>query len=178
MSLQLPKAPQLPNNHLAEQLVQFCKSSGWHLAIAESLTGGLLSAKLVEIPSASKVFIGSVVAYSSNLKRELLDVDEQILKEHGAVSAEVARQMANGVRKRLSAAEGIAIEQVIGLATTGVAGPDKQDGAPVGRVYIGISSAKLPQGSIVVELALSGDRNQIREQAANAALLNLWEHLQ
>ncbi|WP_435191633.1 nicotinamide-nucleotide amidohydrolase family protein [Streptomyces sp. bgisy126] len=104
---------------------------GQTLAVAESLTGGLLAAELTGVPGASASFRGSVTAYATALKHELLGVDAVLLAERGAVDPEVASQMAAGVRARLGADWGI--------ATTGVAGPEPQDGQPVGTVYVAVA---------------------------------------
>ncbi|MDF4253076.1 nicotinamide-nucleotide amidohydrolase family protein [Streptomyces sp. WMMB303] len=102
------------------------------LAVAESLTGGLVAAEITGVPGASRVFRGSVTAYATSLKRDVLGVDGALLEERGAVDAEVARRMAHGVRTVLGADWG--------LATTGVAGPEPQDGQPVGTVYVAIAA--------------------------------------
>ncbi|MDI1457603.1 CinA family protein, partial [Streptomyces sp. ATE26] len=112
----------------ATELVRLLTVRGESLAVAESLTGGLVAAEITGVPGASKVFRGSVTAYATELKRELLGVDATLLAERGAVDPQVAGQMAAGVRKALGADWG--------LATTGVAGPDPQDGQSVGTVFV------------------------------------------
>jgi len=136
------------------------------LAVAESLTGGALAAALVEVPGASVVLRGSVVAYATDLKARLLGVSQELLEAYGAVHPDVARAMARGARERLSADWG--------LATTGVAGPTPQDGRPVGEVHVAVSSAK---GDQVRSLSLRGDRQRIRRAAALGALGLLLESL-
>ncbi|MFC9331594.1 CinA family protein [Kitasatospora sp. NPDC057015] len=136
------------------------------LAVAESLTGGLLAATLVDVPGASTTFRGSVTAYATELKASVLGVDEGLLAVHGPVHPVVARQMAEGVRRLLGA--------TYGLATTGVAGPDPQDGRPVGTVYLAFAS---PAGSLVSSPRLSGERATIRRKAVTAALELLLERL-
>lgn len=106
------------------------------VAVAESLTGGLLGAELTYVPGSSETFAGGVTAYETRLKHELLGVSASLLEERGAVDPEVAVQMAEGARERLGA--------VYGLGVTGVAGPGSQDGKSVGTVHIGISG---PRGS-------------------------------
>ncbi|GGV03536.1 CinA-like protein [Actinomadura cremea] len=101
------------------------------VAAAESLTGGLIGAELTAMPGSSSTFAGGMVAYTTDLKRSLLDVPGDLLAEHGAVHPDVAAAMAAGVRDRLGATYGIAV--------TGVAGPEAQDGRPVGTVYIGVA---------------------------------------
>lgn len=104
---------------------------GETLAVAESLTGGLVAAELTSVPGASQAFRGSVTAYATSLKRDVLGVDGALLAERGAVDPAVARSMAAGVRRVLGADWGI--------STTGVAGPEPQDGKPVGTVFIAVS---------------------------------------
>jgi nicotinamide-nucleotide amidase len=143
----------------AAKVLQTLESRGWSLALAESLTGGLLADAFVSIPGASKVLRGSIVAYATEIKHELLGVDESLLAEVGAVDPGVAIEMAVGAANRLGAD--------VGLSATGVAGPDEQDGNPVGTVFIGIVT---PNGSDVLPLQLVGSRQEIREQAASAAV--------
>lgn len=143
----------------------------WSLAVAESLTGGLLTAELVRIPGASAVLRGGVVAYDTTIKHSVLGVDAEVLSAHGAVHPDVAAQMASGVRDVLAVAGEPAY---IGISTTGVAGPDPQDGQPVGTVYLGFAI-----GSEVhtTRLALTGDRNEIRAGTVTASLATLLELL-
>ncbi len=143
----------------AAALLTELQRRGLTLAVAESLTGGLLADTIVSVPGASAVFRGGVVAYSTDLKRTILGVDGGLLDEHGAVHPEVARQMAEGVCDLCRAD--------IGLATTGVAGPDPQDGHQAGEVYIAVAGP----GSISVErLDLDGDRARIRAATVDRLL--------
>lgn len=144
---------------LAQQVQDELRALGATLAVAESLTGGLLAAELVEVPGASDFFRGSVTAYATDLKASLLGVDEGLLAVHGPVHPVVARQMAEGVRHRLGA--------TFGLATTGVAGPGSQDGKAAGTVYLGFAG---PGGTVARSLRLSGDRATIRRMAVTGAL--------
>ncbi|UNO43784.1 nicotinamide-nucleotide amidohydrolase family protein [Streptomyces sp. MST-110588] len=140
---------------------------GQSLAVAESLTGGLVAGELTAVPGASRVFRGSVTAYATELKHELLGVDAALLAAHGAVHADVARQMATGVRRVLGADWGI--------ATTGVAGPDPQDGQPVGTVFV---AAEGPDGAgSVRRLTLDGDRHRIRRSSVGAVIELLLSEL-
>lgn len=164
-----------PAGTSAGALLDSLSSKGFHLAIAESLTGGLLTSAFVDVPGASRVLLGSVIAYQSELKHQLLGVSRPLLQEQGAVDAEVVAQMAAGVRLKLASKSGIDESRVIGVATTGVAGPDPQDGKPAGTVFIGISS---PDGDYVYPLELSGTRSEIRTAAVASALDALWEHFQ
>jgi nicotinamide-nucleotide amidase len=157
----------------AAALLEALASRGLHLAVAESLTGGLLTSAFVGIPGASKVLLGSIVAYQTELKHQLLGVSRPLLQEQGAVDAEVVAQMAAGVRSKLAIKSGFAESDVIGVATTGVAGPEAQDGKPAGTVFIGISG---PTGDFVYPLQLSGARAEIRAASVEIALEALREH--
>jgi nicotinamide-nucleotide amidase len=136
---------------LARRVHALLQARGQTVAVAESLTGGLVAAALTDIPGASASFRGGIVSYATELKAALLGVDAAMLASHGAVYAPVATAMANGVRVRLGAS--------YGLATTGVAGPEPQDGQPVGTVHIAVSAEN---DTVVRTLALSGDRSEIR----------------
>jgi nicotinamide-nucleotide amidase len=159
----------------AAEVLDALASKGLRLAVAESLTGGLLTSAFVDIPGASKVLLGSIVAYQTELKHQLLGVSRPLLQEQGAVDAEVVAQMASGVRTKLAAKSGHDESSVVGVATTGVAGPNSQDGKEAGAVFIGISG---PTGDFVYPLALTGDRREIRAESVQAALDALWEHFQ
>jgi nicotinamide-nucleotide amidase len=148
----------------AAALVAALTSRNLTIAVAESLTGGLLVAELVRIPGASAVVCGGVVAYQTPLKHSLLGVDSTLLADHGAVHPEVARQMATGVRTAL-AVDGRPAD--IGVATTGVAGPHEQDGQPVGTVYLGLAFGDSVEA---IGIRLVGDRSQIRAQSVEHAL--------
>jgi nicotinamide-nucleotide amidase len=149
-----------------------CTSRGLTIAVAESLTGGLLVAELIRTPGASAVVVGGVVAYNTAIKQSILGVDAGLLAEKGAVDPDVAMQMATGVRERLAINGRVAD---IGIATTGVAGPDPQDGQPVGTVFIGIASAT---GVSSVALHLVGDRDDIRSAVVSESLVQLTKLLQ
>ncbi|MFG6443678.1 CinA family protein [Microbacterium sp. P06] len=148
----------------AARLIDRLAELGWTVAIAESLTGGLVVSSLVEVPGASRVLRGGIVAYDTAIKRSLLGVDATLLEAHGAVHPRVARQMAEGVREAL-VVDGRPAD--VGIATTGIAGPGSPDGQPVGTVHIAIST---PLGTRVDTLALSGDREVIRQEAARIAV--------
>lgn len=139
---------------------------GETVAVAESLTGGLLGATLTEAAGASATFRGGVTAYATPLKATLLDVPGAMLEQPGPVSGPVVAAMAAGARARLGA--------TYGLALSGVAGPEEQDGQPVGTVYVGLSA---PGGGTVRGLWLPGDRPRIRTYAVVAALDLLRRHL-
>ena len=143
----------------AAELIALLAARQLSLAVAESLTGGLLAGALTDVPGASAVFLGGVVAYATELKAVLLGVDRAVLAVQGAVSAEVAEAMATGVRGRLGA--------TVGAATTGVAGPDPAEGKPAGTVYIAASAGDKTR---VRQLALSGSRAAIRAETVREAL--------
>lgn len=160
---------------LAMKLGSLASSRALRIAAAESLTGGLLSSAIVSAAGASHYFVGAIVAYDTAVKHSLLGVDPQLLRTNGPVDDEVARQMARGVREACGAtlATDVKNRQVdIGVATTGVAGPDPdpQTGQPVGTIWIGVSSDR---GERAVHLQLSGTRLQIREATVHAALQEL-----
>lgn len=152
---------------VAAGALELLAGRGQSLAVAESLTGGLVAGALTAVPGASRVVRGSVTAYATEVKREVLGVDGALLAARGAVDAEVARQMADGVRRVLASDWGI--------ATTGVAGPEPQDGQPVGTVYVAVRG---PGGvGEVRRLALSGDRGRIRQDTIDAVLALLLSEL-
>lgn len=136
------------------------------VATAESLTGGLVCAALTDVPGASAAVRGAVVAYATELKAVILGVDAELLAARGAVDPEVARQMAKGVC-RVTGAD-------LGVATTGVAGPDPQDGYPVGTVHVAVAA---PGSTRVLSALLTGDRAQIRRQTVKSAVKLLVEVL-
>ncbi len=140
-------------------LLNALEERGETLAVAESLTGGVANAFLSDVPGASKVLRGGVIAYSIDMKADILGVSRDLITEKGVVSAETAIAMAEGVRKISGA--------TYGLSTTGEAGPQSQSGADVGTVFIGIADAN---GSRAVERHFSGDRDAIRRRASLAAI--------
>jgi nicotinamide-nucleotide amidase len=146
---------------------------GATVAVAESLTGGLLGAELTGMPGSSATFLGGVVAYATHLKHSLLGVPAELLAAHGAVHPEVATAMAAGVRERLGA--------TYGLAVTGVAGPDPQDGQPVGTVHVAVADTGAHPRIKSVQLPVSGDgeraRGPIRRMTVVHALDLLRRHL-
>ncbi len=161
------------------QQIELAATCGVRVAVAESLTGGLLAGALVGVPGASRVFSGGVVAYDTFLKTSVLDVDADLLAAVGPVDAEVAKQMARGVRRVCAtprSAGEVPTDAEIGLSTTGVAGPDPDPatGQAVGTVWIGVSSSR---GERAVKLQASGDRHQIRSQTVAAALREFTDEL-
>lgn len=144
----------------AAGLLDALVARGETVATAESLTGGLLAAAFTDVPGSSRAFRGGVVSYATDLKASLLGVPRDVLAALGAVDESVAVLMARGVRERCGA--------TYGLATTGVAGPDPQDGKPPGTVHLAVAA---PGGQAAARtLELPGDRAAIRSATVAAAL--------
>jgi nicotinamide-nucleotide amidase len=145
---------------LAERLQGVCLGRGLSVALAESCTGGLVAASITEVAGSSGYFLGGVVAYANAAKETHLGVPTAVLAAHGAVSAQVAKEMAQGARARFVS--------TFAASITGVAGPDGGSAEkPVGLVYLGLAR----EGVVDVRrLQLTGDRAAIREAAARAAL--------
>jgi nicotinamide-nucleotide amidase len=144
---------------LAKEAIERLTTAGQSVAVAESLTGGLLAAALTSVAGASVVVRGGVVAYATELKTVLLGVPAGLLARHGPVHPEVAAAMATGVRQRLGA--------TYGAATTGVAGPGPAEGKPQGTVFIAVDG---PGGAASAALQLAGDRRDVREGSVRAVL--------
>lgn len=142
----------------AAAIVRRLIERGETLATAESLTGGRLGATIASVPGASAAYSGGVISYATEVKQSLLGVPADLVAEAGVVSAQCAAAMAEGVRRLLGA--------TWGLSTTGVAGPDKQEGKSVGTVFVAISGPV----DRVEQLALHGDREQIQLESVEAAL--------
>lgn len=166
----------------ATELVRTLDRVGQTVACCESLTAGLLSATIAEVPGASRVLRGGLVTYATDLKETLAGVDSAVLEQHGPVAAETAAQMAQGARRVCGADWG--------LALTGVAGPDPQDGHPVGEVFLGVAgpagvvetSRVAPAGNLRWALSpheptpvpvVVGDRAEIRAMSVDFALSEL-----
>ena len=153
-------AGSAPGAGSAAEVVRAAVAAGLTLATAESLTAGMLAAELGTVPGVSAVLQGGVVAYANSVKKKVLGVDGGLLETAGSVDAEVAKQMAAGVRRLLAAD--------IGISTTGVAGPQPHDGKPVGCVFIAVAG---PEQTMVREFLFTGDRAAIRRSACDEALL-------
>ena len=149
----------------AALLVADCIGRGLTLATAESLTAGLLASTIAEIPGCSAMLRGSLVTYHVDLKQDLLDVSDDALAD-GVVSRAVALEMARAAARLLVAD--------IGVATTGVAGPDPHDGAAAGSVWIAVSG---PTGDRAAHLVIDGDRQQVRRQTVAACLALVTDSL-
>lgn len=151
---------------LPERLITALTAAGATVAAAESLTGGLLTARLTSVPGASMVVRGGVVSYATDVKAEVLGVDPGLLASVGPVDGRVAEQMARGVRRLMGA--------TYGVATTGEAGPDSATGAPVGTVYVAVAG----EAGVRWRAAhLTGDRGSVREGAVGEALSLLSEFI-
>lgn len=150
------------------QIVAGLAASGKTLAVAESITGGLLAAEVVAVPGASAVFRGGVVAYATELKSDVLGVDRKLLADRGPVDPAVAAAMAAGVARRLGAD--------IGVASTGVAGPAPLGGIGPGLVFVAVSDSAAGVSS-VRGLQLSGDRGEIRAETVARAVALLAEYV-
>ena len=145
---------------ISEIVLDLCRARALTLATAESCTGGMVATRLTGVPGASDVFRGSVVAYADDVKESGLDVSDDLIAEHGAVSAEVAAAMATGARERLGAD--------VAVAVTGVAGPG--GGTPEKPVGLVFAHAVGPDGEKSVRTELPGDREMIRGRATAASL--------
>ncbi len=148
----------------AEQVLSLLGGTHRTLAVAESLTGGLLTDAFVRVPGASAVLRGGAVTYATGLKHDLLGVDADLLAAEGPVHPAVARAMADGVRRAL-ALDGRVAD--VGVSTTGVAGPEPQGGRPPGTVYAGVA---VGQRVLAVEGRFGGDRAAVRAAAVDLAL--------
>lgn len=152
---------------LAEEVGKLLRSKGLTISVAESCTGGRLGDVLTDVPGSSDYFLGGVISYSNDAKVGLLGVNSRTLKAKGAVSEEVAIQMASGARKRLGAD--------IGIGITGVAGPSGGTPTkPVGLVYVAVSSRGSSECSRNV---FRGSRSSIKDQSARKAMEMLGKFL-
>ena len=144
-------------NDLAFELIQKLGQHNLTISVAESLTGGLVAASLTQIPGASAVFKGGIIAYRDETKEQVLKVDPALIIKFTSISDPVAQSMATNIREIMNTD--------IGIATTGVAGPDKSEGFAPGIVFVAIS---IGDHNICQKLELVGDRTQIRDQSVNA----------
>jgi PncC family amidohydrolase len=143
------------------------KERGWTLSIAESCTGGLISDRLTDVPGSSDYFEGGMVTYSNESKAKHLGIPLDYIKKYGAVSPQVARKMAQGVRK--------AFNTTFGLSTTGVAGPTGgTKRAPIGRIFIGFTNGRR---TWVRREDFKGSRREIKRKAAERSLKFFYETL-
>jgi PncC family amidohydrolase len=163
---------QPPDEHalfaLAERLQAAALNRHVTVAVAESCTGGLVAHAITQIPGSSDYFRGGIVSYSNDAKLELLDVPDDVLRGHGAVSAQTAREMALGAMRHLKAD--------LAASVTGVAGPGGgSDAKPVGLVYVGVADAS---GVDVRRFVWPHDRGGNKAASAEAALAFLLERIE
>lgn len=152
---------------IEDKVGELLEKKGLSLSIAESCTGGLLSYLITSVPGSSKYFRGGIVAYSNQLKEKFLHIPKEIIEKFGSVSSEVAKSMAEEIRKNG--------ETDLGLAITGIAGPGGGTKIkPVGLVYIALAA---PDETECKSFNISGDRKIIRSQSASKALYILRDYL-
>ncbi len=157
-----------------EKILNRLRSQSKYLVVAESLTGGLLTARFAAIAGASDVLLTGIVAYDTRLKHELLGVSNQLLENQGPVDPEVAAQMADGLRSRIANKTGIDSGQIVAISTTGVAGPAAQGDKPVGELYIAVSQSGATK---VFAHQLDGERGQIQNSAVLLGVGHLWDEI-
>jgi len=146
----------------AVEVVEALSARKETIAIAESLTGGALSSALTDVPGTSHVYVGSIIAYSVDIKSRELGVKKSTLENEGVVSEAVALEMADGIRSKFASTWAV--------STTGVAGPGPSHGIPSGTVWIAIIG---PGHRETIALALDGDRDAVRRGAVESALATL-----
>jgi PncC family amidohydrolase len=152
---------------LEKVIGEYLREMGWTLSIAESCTGGLISDRITDVSGSSDYFEGGMVTYSNESKAKHLGIRLDDIKKYGAVSPQVVKKMAQGVRK--------AFGTTFGLSTTGVAGPTGgTKRAPIGRVFIGLA---IERTTWVWKEDLKGNRREIKEKAAEKALNFFYEIL-
>lgn len=159
---------------MAQEIISAASTKGLYIALAESITAGLVCSTLVEVAGSSKVLLGGVNAYQDPIKVRTLGVSPSLLQMQSAVDPEVAAQMATGIRSRFSSAMELDVARVIGLSITGVAGPDPVGHHPVGEVYFAVSSVR---GTTVFAEQFSGSRADIRLACLGRALDLLREEI-
>ena len=147
------------STELAAEVVCALADRGLTLGTAESLTGGGVGAALTSVPGSSAAYVGGVISYATRVKVDLLGVPLEIVLGDGVVSAPCARAMAAGIRRVLGVD--------VAVATTGVAGPDRQEGKPAGTVFVAVADGR---GESVRSLHLAGDREAVRSATTSAAL--------
>lgn len=152
---------------LEEEIGELLRKHKLKIGVAESATGGLISHRITNIPSSSKYFEGSIISYSNKVKTKLLGVKESTLRKYGAVSSETSKEMAQGVRREMGVD--------IGLASTGIAGPDGGTSEkPVGLVYIGLA---IKDVLVSKKYIFHGNRNENKKSFSDAALSTLKKYL-
>ncbi len=153
---------------LEEEVGRLLTERGETLAIAESLTGGLVTSRITDVPGSSAYLVEGVVAYANEAKEARLDVQEATLIAHGAVSEPVAREMAEGIRRRAG--------PTWGISTTGIAGPTgATEEKPLGLVYVAVAG---PRGTEVRRNVFPGDRLEVKKASSDAVLSLLLEQME
>ncbi len=154
----------LTPDFLAEEIIEVARAQGWTVGVAESLTGGLVTAALISVPGASAVVRGGVVAYAGDLKCSVLRVPERVISQHGTVSQQCAEAMSRGACQVLGA--------TFAMSTTGVAGPEPSEGHPPGTVHVAVT-ARVPnreEATAHQALHIRGSRTDIRSHATYEGL--------
>ena len=181
MTPHIPRSTKTAHD-LAAAVIRLLCAANQTVGVAESLTAGLVMSELASVPGASGAFRGGVVTYASPLKQTLLGVDAGLMAREGVVHPEVAEQMAAGARRATgfpaaaAAGEDASAATTWGVGTTGVAGPDPQDGKPVGTVYIGIASPAGTKAWGPFKFPGAGER--VREATVLEALARLRDALE
>jgi PncC family amidohydrolase len=157
---------------LSKLVVELAKAHRVNLCFAESLTGGSLASAIVSVPGASEVFLGGIVAYQNVAKTDLLQVSTELIERHGVVSVEVARAMAQGGLKLFKLPSDLS---VISVATTGVAGPDAQNGVPAGTFVVALA---VDDFEMADEFQVNGSREEVRAAAVSSALSMLKDYFE
>lgn len=161
------------NESLEEVIIKKAKDKNLKIGFAESCTGGLLASKITDVPGSSSAFWGSIVSYSNEVKMRALNVKEETLKKYGAVSLEVAKEMAIGAKEKMNLD--------IAIATTGIAGPGGgSEEKPVGTVCIGVATSEKTESfkfEFIKNKEFKGDREMLKERFAKAALYKLLENI-
>jgi len=158
---------KIMGNFLEKIIGDHLREKGWTLSIAESCSGGLICDRVTNISGSSEYFMGGMVTYSNESKEKYLGIPLDYIKRHGAVSPQVAKRMAQGVRK--------AFHTTFGLSTTGVAGPTGgTKRSPIGRVFIGLADGRR---TWLRKEDFKGSRRDIKKQAAESSLEFLYEIL-
>lgn len=157
----------MERNFLEKTIGDYLRNKGWTLSIAESCTGGLISDRITDVSGSSDYFMGGMVNYSNESKAKHLGIPSDYIKRYGAVSPQVAKKMAQGVKKTFNT--------TFGLSTTGVAGPTGgTKRSPVGRVFLGLATGRKVW---VKKLDLKGNRREIKKKATEKSLEFFYEIL-
>ncbi|GAA6122738.1 nicotinamide-nucleotide amidohydrolase family protein [Bifidobacterium psychraerophilum] len=176
----MSRSARRPSDGIASRILAACLREHCFIAAAESLTGGLLADAFVRVPGASAVFLGSAVTYDIRAKQSILGVDAELLRTRGAVDPEVARHMASSTARLYGNDD--TVDRVIGLSTTGVAGPGPDGDKAAGLVYIALAfpdasalrhGGERKDGVYVRELHLEGSREDVRESTVLEVLSTL-----